>query len=97
MQAGPLRRREKRGRLLQGQRPGRAPLPAAGRIDQRGDVPAHQVLGLRMADGAGQAVVRLLHGAGRVGARHRGQRGAHVGSGQVLQRPRADSGQDRLK
>ena len=71
----PLGRRHQRDRLLQGQRLGRPPGPLPlGRLDQRRDVPRHQVVTLGVPDGPDQHVVRDLHRPRRRPRGHRGQR-----------------------
>ena len=58
--------------LIHRQRLRRPPLVTSGRADQRGHVPAHQVVGFGMPDGPHQAVVRDLQQPGRqLPAQHR--------------------------
>jgi hypothetical protein len=62
LQARPLGRRHQRHRLLKGQRLGwpPAPLPLR-RLDQRRDVPPHEIISLGVPDRPHQHVVRHLH------------------------------------
>ena len=75
-----------RHRLLQGQRLRRSPaqLPLR-RLDQRRDIPAHQVVPLSMPDRPHQHVVRDLHRPRRPPRRHRAQRALHMRRGELCQ------------
>ena len=84
-------------RLVQRQRLRRPPGLAFRGVDQRRDIPAHQVASLSMPDRAGQRVVRDRHrGAGTILPEH-GQRVPHIVRGQVPKRRMAGELQDRLE
>ena len=71
------------------------PLKPARSIHQGRDVPPDQILPLSVPQRPRQAVVRLLQRPGRMRGRHLRQRRPHILHGQLLQRDRADNGQQR--
>jgi len=74
-------------RLLDRQRLRRSSLVACGRPDQRGHIPADQIVGLSVPDRPDQAVVRDLQRPRRQVAAQLRQRRPDVSRRQLLQRP----------
>ena len=97
MQPRVLRRLQQRRRLLYGQGLRRAARPAVRSVDQRRDVPVDEIPALGVAQGPGEAVVRLLQRRRGMGDRHRRQRDAHVLHGQVPKRDPPDHREHRAK
>lgn len=96
-QSGVLSGREQGCGLFGGQRLARPALLACGCVDQCGDIVQDVTVRLRMADGAGQCVVRNDDRPARVGRSQSGQGQAHIMGGELPQLDVAEVGDDRFE
>src|SRR6185437_9725250 len=97
VQPGLPRRLEQREGLRQGKRPARPPDLARGVVDQRGHVPADQVVRLGIPDRPGEGSPGHLQVPGRHFAAERLEPSAHIAGRQLPQRLEADVLQQRLE
>ena len=83
VQPGLLSRFEQREGLRQGERPARPPDLARGVVDQRGHVPAHQIVRLGIPDRPGEGSSRHLQVPGRHFAAERLEPSTHIAGRQL--------------